>query len=732
MTISIWRYSHLTLAISSALFIIIASVTGIILAFEPISNKLNSYDVVLLKDVSISETISVLQQKYDEVITIEVDENDFVLANVVLENGKSETFYINPKTGEKVGEILEKQAIFEFATTLHRSLFLKSTGRFIIGFVSFLLFLIAVTGILLIVKRQGGVSKFFSKIIKEDLNQYYHIIIGRYALIPIIMITITGVYLSLEKFSLLPKNKSFHQSIAPLKNAKKIKTSDFEFFKSTKLEEVKKIEFPFSTDEEDYFFVKLVDKEMAVHQLTGQIVSQKKQSLIALGSYYSLLLHTGKGSILWSMVLLLACFAILFFIFSGFSMTLKRKKTTTLIKNKFNKDAATYIILVGSETGSTFNFAVAFYNALLTAGKSVFLSELNEYTTYKKAQNIIIFTATYGEGEAPVNANKFIRKVNKIDQKRVLSFSVVGFGSVEYEYFCKYAILVQSHLQIQEKFRSVLPIFKINNQSFSDFNNWLKEWSSFYKIPLKIKKEAFQFSDEKKQEFTVISKTEINIDDTFLVQLKSNKKIKFESGDLLSITPKNENRNRLYSIGKIDKTILLSIKKHEFGSCSSYFNSLEIGDKVVASIQKNKEFYFPKKTKEVILIANGTGIAPFLGMIYKNKTAKKIHLFWGGRTKESCGIYKEKIKAALEDQSLTSFYSSFSQEQEEKIYIQDIILNYPKLISSALERGSSIMICGSLNMQKSVLKVLEEITKKHLKTSLKKFEENHQIKTDCY
>ena len=365
MTISIWRYSHLALAISSALFILIASITGIILAFEPISEKLNPYNVVSIDDVSISETLYILQQKYDDIITLEIDENNFVSANIVFENGKSETFFINPKTGEKIGEILEKKPIFEFATNLHRSLFLKSTGRFIIGFVSFLLFLIALTGIILIAKRQGGFSKFFSKIIKENFNQYYHVIIGRYALIPIIIITITGVYLSLERFSLLPKEKSIHQDIEHLKTVKKLNSIDFDVFKATKLSEIEKIEFPFSTDEEDHYFIKLADKEIVVNQFTGQIISKKKQSLVAFGSYYSLLLHTGKGSILWSIVLLLACFAILFFVFSGFSMTLKRRKKTTLIKNKFNKDEAEYIILVGSETGSTFKYATAFYNALL-------------------------------------------------------------------------------------------------------------------------------------------------------------------------------------------------------------------------------------------------------------------------------------------------------------------------------------------------------------------------------
>ena len=42
------------------------------------------------------------------------------------------------------------------------------------------------------------------------------------------------------------------------------------------------------------------------------------------------------------------------------------------------------------------------------------------------------------------------------------------------------------------------------------------------------------------------------------------------------------------------------------------------------------------------------------------------------------------------------------------------------------------MICGSISMQKGVTKVLEEISKNHFQTSLKKFEGNNQILTDCY
>ncbi|APZ48201.1 FAD-binding oxidoreductase [Polaribacter reichenbachii] len=720
------------MAISTALFIIIASITGIILAFEPISNKLQPYSPANIEQITVAETVGVLSNKYDEIITLEIDENNFVSTSVVTKEGKSETFYINPKTGEKVGDIIEKAPIFEFATNLHRSLFLKSTGRFLIGFVSFLLLLIAISGVVLIAKRQGGFLKIFSKIVKEDFNQYYHIILGRYFLIPIIIITITGVYLSLEKFSLLPKDKNIHQQNLAFNNeASKLKTTDFDFFQKTKLADVTSLEFPFSSDEEDYFYVKTVDNELAIHQFNGQIVSNKKQSLTSLGSYYSLILHTGQGSILWSIVLLLACFTILFFIFSGFSLTLKRRKNTSVIKNKFYKDEAEFIILVGSETGSTYNFATVFYKALLTSNKTAFISDLNSYTTYKKAKNIIVFTATYGDGEAPVNATKFINKFNQIIQKNTIQFSVIGFGSTDYQAYCKFAILVHSTMQLHKKFVPVLPIFKIDNQSFSAFENWLKEWNSYYRLNLHINKEDLDKNKPKEQIFRVINKTELNCDNTFLIELKPSKKLKFTSGDLLSITPKNENKNRLYSIAKVNGNILLSIKKHEFGVCSNYLKFVNKNDKIVASIVKNDSFHFPDKAKEIILIANGTGIAPFLGMISKN-SKKKIHLFWGGRTKESLKIYQNKIEHAIENKSLTSFHSAFSQEQKEKFYVQDLLTNHSELIAKTLRNGDEILICGSLAMQRGVISALNTITEKSLKTSIKKYQENHQIKTDCY
>lgn len=731
MTISIWRYSHLTLAISSFFFILIASLTGIVLAFEPISKKLEPYSIENLDTISVSETIISLHKKYDEIISLEIDENDFIKTSVITKEGNNDTFYVDPITGNKLGKPSKKKPIYKFATNLHRSLFLKSTGRFIIGFVSLLLCLIAVSGLILIIKRQGGFLKLFSKVIKENFEQYYHIIIGRYTLIPIIIITVTGIYLSLDKFSLLPSQKINHSiDFEGQKKSTIISPENFLLFKNTKLSTVKSIEFPFSEDEEDYFLLKLQNKELVIHQYSGAILSTKSTTLTGFFLHWSLLLHTGKGSYIWASILLLSCLGILFFIYSGFIMTFTRKKNSIIPKNNIKKDTAEFVILVGSETGTTYSFANSLYKALLENKQKVFITSLNNYTTYKNCKYLIILTATYGEGEAPINAKTFLTKIKNDAINHTIKYAVVGFGSMAYPKFCEYAIEVNQTLQQQANYSPILPIYKINNQSFDAFKNWAIELGKKLELDLHLKQQVFKVN--KQYKLAVTENTNINCDNTFLVHLQPSKKIKYTSGDLLSIRPKEDNIERLYSIGKVNQKILLSIKKHEFGICSNYLNTLNKNELVTASIKQNPSFHFPKKAKEIVLIANGTGIAPFLGMLHENHKQVKTHLFWGGRTEKSYKIYSKFIEDSIEKKQLHNLRIAYSQENTTKQYVQDIIAVNEEVIISVLKNKGCILICGSVAMMNATFKVIEKITVSKLHTPIDYFKKSNQIKTDCY
>ena len=172
MTLSVWRLSHLTLAIFSFAFILMASITGAILSFDPINEKAFPYKAEQFDQITLSQTIPVLKDKYSEILELSVDHNQFVTLEGFDEQGNDFKHIIHPNTGEILGNPIQKSEFIQWVTSLHRSLFLHETGRFIVGFVSFLLLLITISGTVLIVKRQQGVRNFFTKITKDYFAQY--------------------------------------------------------------------------------------------------------------------------------------------------------------------------------------------------------------------------------------------------------------------------------------------------------------------------------------------------------------------------------------------------------------------------------------------------------------------------------------------------------------------------------------------------------------------------------
>ncbi|KAA2218171.1 PepSY domain-containing protein [Maribacter flavus] len=732
MTISIWRYSHLLLALSTGLFLILASITGIILAFEPIQGVLKPYNPVALSEVTLAETIGTLQAEYEEVLSIEVDANDFVLADVLTYDGEGKRFYIHPKTGESLGEPSPQHPIFQFTTNLHRSLFLKSVGRFFVGLVSFLLCLIAITGLVLIIKRQGGISKLFSKVHKDYFELRYHVILGRWFLVPILILAATGAFLFAEKFSLLPSTLVVHERVNPdLDVDESVRPQELDIFKTISLADVRNVNFPFTPFPEDYFEVALRDKEIYVHQYTGEILSEKPYPFTFLASKLSLTLHTGQGSMLWSLVLLLASASLLFFIYSGFVMWRKRIQNSVKFNHK-NADVCSHVILVGSETGTTFGFAKLLEKALNKMGKEVLVCQLNEYKTFKKAEHLFILTATYGEGDPPTNARNFMDLLETVQQPNPLKYAVIGFGSTLYPNYCKYAIDVEKALAATSGFEQTIPIYKIDNQSYDAFREWAIQWSKATGEHLELPAMGIKNKIPKLHEFEVVSKIEPNRDDTFLIRLKAKGNAKFQSGDLLEYRPTEDGIPRWFSIAKLGQEMLLSIKKHEFGIVSNYLDSLKPLENLKAGIKANPHFHFPKKAKEIICISNGTGIAPFLGIIAENNRKIPIHMYWGGRYKTSLEIYTPYLEHLKSAGKLKTLEVALSRTEGSNTYVQDLVKRDSQFISKSLKNGAVVMICGALRMQKDVLEILEKSTLEHLATSLCDFEAKGQLKMDCY
>lgn len=719
MIFSLWRYAHLALAWVASGFIFIASVTGIILVVEPIENQLKPLKSSDFENTLLSQTLQALQDNYLEIVSLQIDNNHFVLAEVVNEQGENETFYIHPKTAEKIASPFPKRPLYRFATTLHRSLFMGMVGRIIMAIASLLLFFIALTGILLLIKRQKHWWRFFHKVIKDGFYPYYHVILGRWTLVPILIVTFTGVYLSLEKIFEFPNTTPKHH-VLPSEESLPKAWQEMPVF-NRPLAQVQGLEFPFSDDPEDYFTLKLTDSELLIHPLSGEIISEYHYPLSKIISYYSFILHTGQGNIFWAIILILTCLGLLFFIYSGFAITLKRNSVT--VKNPHKKEECPYLILVGSETGATLALAHLLHQALLKQGKKSFLTTMNAYAPHPNMMHLVVMTSTYGQGDAPSNADKFSTLVQQFPPYETFYYSVVGFGSYAYADFCKFAFQSENLLNQLPLAQAFLPIYTINNQSFEDFANWVNVWSEKQGFSLSI--EAKKPPKRKQYFFKIIHKTTINQDDTFLIVLETIGKKNFRSGDLLGITSNADGRERLYSIGKISSnTLLLSVKKHKNGLISRLLYSTSVGNTIKARIVKNPSFHFPHRAPKVMFVATGTGIAPFLGMI-PSCPPPSLHLLWGGKTPESFDIYRPWINKGV-------FLEFAFSQNHPKQYVQDVLVRKGEQVAQLLAEGGVIMICGSVAMQKGVLQALEGICQNHLQKPLHYFQNRQQLRMDCY
>jgi sulfite reductase (NADPH) flavoprotein alpha-component len=731
MTLSIWRYAHLTLAILTFLFLIVASTTGIILAYDAAQEKTQPYRVDDFSNINLAQSLPELRKVFPEITEINVDHNQFVTLEGLDDNGENIKAYIDPTTGKILGKPVEKSKFINWVTSLHRSLFLKETGRFAVGVVSFLLMITSISGLILIIKRQNGIRHFFDNIKKDFFSQYLHVVSGRILLIPILIISVTGTYLFLHRFELIPKGKNEKIAHKVTNSETQIKLADFPIFKETKLNKVKKIEFPFIEDDaEEFFVLKLKDREITVNQINGEIVKEEKYPLTLIYENLSLTFHTGRGSVVWSIVLGLSSIGILMFIYSGFVITFKR--TRNKIKNKYKAENAEIIILVGSENGSTLGFANKIHSQLLSDGKKSFISQLNQYKLYPKAEHIIIFTSTYGLGEAPTNASNFKKLLKEFPQNQKIKYSVVGFGSKSYEDFCGFAIEIDQLLSQQNWAESQLKLFTVNDKSTAEFTEWAKKWSYETIIPLATAPSLYSEKVPSLKKMKIIGKSEI-VDEvtTFKVILKPNSLVKFKSGDLLAIYPENDHKERFYSIGKVNGAIQLVVKLHENGLGSGFLHRLKENEEIKARIIKNSEFHFPKKASEVIMIANGTGIAPFLGMIEEQTGKTKTHLYCGFRKSSELTVnYEYFALENIKKGKLSSFNLAFSREEKSQ-YVMDLVERDAELFTNSLENGGFIMICGALKMQHDVEDTLRKLCALKNK-DYETYKANGQILTDCY
>ncbi len=64
MLVSIWRYAHLALAIVSSIFLLLLSITGVILAVDAVNEKIPPYRVEHIETLNLAQSVTALRKVY--------------------------------------------------------------------------------------------------------------------------------------------------------------------------------------------------------------------------------------------------------------------------------------------------------------------------------------------------------------------------------------------------------------------------------------------------------------------------------------------------------------------------------------------------------------------------------------------------------------------------------------------------------------------------------------------
>ncbi|WP_428356002.1 diflavin oxidoreductase [Methyloprofundus sp.] len=186
-------------------------------------------------------------------------------------------------------------------------------------------------------------------------------------------------------------------------------------------------------------------------------------------------------------------------------------------------------------------------------------------------------------------------------------------------------------------------------------------------------------------------------------------------------------QHRAYSISSSGKanpdTVHLTISSVRYNShdrehkgvCSTYLADLADENTAVRCFfSPNKVFRVPENDDlPMIMVGPGTGIAPFRAFLQERefRKAKGLNwLFFGDRNEATDFIYRDEIEAMQNNNVLSKLDLAFSRDQEEKIYVQDRMLEKGAELFALLELGGYFFVCGdAYRMAKDVDKALHDV-----------------------
>lgn len=139
--------------------------------------------------------------------------------------------------------------------------------------------------------------------------------------------------------------------------------------------------------------------------------------------------------------------------------------------------------------------------------------------------------------------------------------------------------------------------------------------------------------------------------------------------------------------------------KQRKGVASTFVaDQLNIDDTAPMFITPNKHFKLPADNNTpIIMVGPGTGIAPFRAFIEERAATGaqgKNWLFFGDQHYSYDFLYQTEWQEYLNDGVLNKIDLAFSRDQQQKVYVQNRMIEKSKELWAWLQDGASFYVCG--------------------------------------
>ena len=392
----------------------------------------------------------------------------------------------------------------------------------------------------------------------------------------------------------------------------------------------------------------------------------------------------------------------------------------------------------------------------------------------KTAPQILFVVSTYGTGEAPDLASSFEKKFlsSNLDLTH-MHYGVLALGSDEYpDTYCSFGHRVNDWLK-QCGAQALFDLIEVNNANNEDVQRWNQALAKASQLELQSMSIEKTFDTWVLDKRTQLNPDSLGAP-AYNLELTPKHEVYWQAGDIAEVQPGNSTARieqflqkhqvhpdtlvdclsisiqqalwdkdltvevepfanmehlleqlptlptREYSIASIPTQLFLRLtvrqqldQNGQLGLGSGWLiEHTQVNDTIALRIRTNESFHLIDDNRPMICIGNGTGIAGLMSLLHARtrQDYSENWLIFGERQRRCDFFYQTTIEAWQNMGMLKRLDLAFSRDQEQRVYVQDILRQQADELKAWIDRDAVIYVCGSIEgMASGVDQALNDI-----------------------